>query len=135
MAQNPYSFVLAFPLRPGYLFSKEELMKMEGRITFPPNQASNREVMAGYVLWTCPSSCKKAPLWTSKAEEGLTVEKNPKVMGGMGTFWPVPLAREGEASTYVWKTSFPEGYTSSWVTYLGKKLDVDLGRFWTMSRK
>ena len=109
---------------------------MEESIKIPKGVQLNRKGLKSVVIWSRESSYKEA-IWKSKALEAITSEKAPFVQGGHGSFWPIPLLREGPTTTRVWKAVLPEGYTEKWLDYMGVVLTEELGGkfFWTMSKR
>jgi len=133
---NPYNFILAIPLAPNYHFNREEVNKMEALIKGPSTTPLDKYTEDTVVVWKGKAT-KKDPLWQNgKPVEHITVAQNTFVMGGKGTFWPLPLQRQGKCTTIFWKVELPEEYTTSWLTYLGKEVTKEWkGYFWTMTRR
>ena len=135
LAANPSNFILAAPLKPDYDFSSEELIKMEGLIKGPPGKPLNRTILSSLVIWTTLG--KGTAAWSGgRPIEGITSNSSPYIMGGMGTFWPLPLQREGIYSTMVWRVTLPEDPTSEWLDLLGEAItEVWRNLFWTLSKR
>lgn len=134
LIKNPFGYVLAIPLAPGYTFTGEELTKMEGAIKSSPGL--NRTIKDSVVIWT-PSKVREESLWSaSKASETITLKSNPYIMGGHGSFWPLPLEREGPCTTVMWRVTLPESFTTSWLDYVGRVISKEWkGLFWTLSKR
>jgi hypothetical protein len=126
---------LAIPLAPDYSFSGEELTKLESSIKI--SSGLNRTIKGSVVVWTY-SKHKEESLWTSgKPIESITPELHPFTMGGHGSFWPLPLQREGPCSTVMWNVTIPEALlTNSWLSCIEEAISKEWkGLFWTLSKR
>ena len=131
---DPTCFVFALPLAPGYNFSVEEMTKLEGLIRCPKDVVFNRHIKGALIIWTAEES--KEAAWTGKALEAITVASNPYIMGGLGSFWPLPLQRQGICTTVMWEVTLPENPSTSWMDYLSRAITEEWkGLFWTLSKK
>ena len=141
MAENPYGFVIAVALCPDYRFTVEEIAKLESMVKVDESWEVSRVVKGPMLTWTCEEGGKKNPMWSSgngRPIEGVTPAPSytPYIMGGCGSFWPIPLQREGACATLMWKATLPEEVTASWLDTLGAALSAELkGRFWTLSKR
>lgn len=136
IARAPLNFILALSLKPGHRFSSEELSKqLEVSHKSPPDLILNRTSCGQVVLWTSGED-RKDPLWTAnKPIEGVS-NSLPYIMGGSGSFWPLPLQRQGPYSTMMWEATLPEGITSGWLNKLGEDLTSQFEDcLWTISKR
>lgn len=132
LVKNPKGFALAIPLAPGYRFDGDEVRELEEKLE---KKVGSREIKGSVIIWT-PSE-QETTMWSpSRPTEGILTTKTPSIIGGCGTFWPIPLQREGPYTSIVWKATFPEGFSSPWLDELSKALDEGMKKkFWTLSRR
>jgi hypothetical protein len=133
LAKNPLGFVMAVALPPDYKWDIKEVNEMERTMKKPPGP--NRQVRGPTVTWTTDELGKEA-IWAGKAQEGV-LNKVAYTMGGCGSFWPFPLQRQGGFSTLMWKISLPEGYTATWLDYMGRSCMKSWqgAKFWTLTKR
>lgn len=134
LGKDPEGFAFAFALDPEYRFTTEEVNMLEGKLS--PSQAVNRVISGPMVTWTMVE--REAPLWKGgKHMEGVTTAKSPYIMGGCGTFWPMPLQREGPHTTKMRRVLLPEGPPSAFLSKLALDLtkQLKIERFWTLSKR
>ena len=53
--------------------------------------------------------------------ENITLGSHHYIMEGVGTFWPVPLQRQGPCTTKIWTVTLPNGF-SPWLHMLGERI-------------
>jgi hypothetical protein len=135
LAKAPTSFILALPLKPGHTFSAEELARIELQIKSPTDTPPSRTIREEYILWTLKP--KYGPILSSnRPVEAITSQKIPFVMAGQGSFWPIPLQREGWGATVMWRAFLPREITNSEANQLVGRISKKWqGPFWTLSKK
>lgn len=132
LAESPMGFILAIPLPPDHEFSNEELPEMEKGLKTPPGKPFDRKVKGPVVVWTRKA---KEPVWSGKALETISSSKTPYIMGGAGTFWPIPLQRHGIYTTVMWRVTLPD-LTATFVETLRENIKGTWGElFWTLSKR
>jgi hypothetical protein len=136
LSKAPLDFIIGVALKPDVKFSSEELSKLETALKCPADLPLNRTAKGPLVFWTSDEA-RKDSLWTAgRPIEGVLSNSLPYVMGGNGTFWPLPLQRQGPYSTMMWEAVLPEGMTSKWLDLLGEGLTEELGDcMWTISKR
>ena len=134
LVKNPLGFILAVALAPDYEFSNDEISKLESNIK-NLNRPLNRTVKGSVMVWTLET--KEEPAWTpGKPVEGITSLTSPFIMGGHGTFWPLPLQRHRLYTTKMWRVTLPENLTAIWLNKLEKAIEKEWdGLFWTLSKR
>jgi hypothetical protein len=137
LAKAPLNFVLGVALDPNYNLSNGDMSHMESYFLTKTSLQVDRKAMGQSVVWTLPEGTK-GPLWESgKAKETFHKESNASfILGGSGSFWPLPLQRQGPYSAMMWEAALPEGMTPSWLDLLGEALTKELeGCLWTISKR
>ena len=136
ISENSWNFILAIPLAPHHNFSKEGLAKLETLIKGSSNHPLNRSLEGNVVKWSAKAA-RKDPLWTSpRPIESVSSSKNPYILGGEGSFWPLPLKREGLCSTRQWKATLPDSFSTTWLIFMEREITKRWkGLFWTLSKR
>jgi len=135
LANDPFGFMLAVALPPDHSFSPDEVKKMEEKAS--GSAALDRSVKGPVVIWTGRHERGESVWAGGKPLESMIPPSNTTyILGGLNSFWPLPLQRHGLFTTVMWKTTLPEDLTSSWLDYLGKAVSKELkGVFWTLSKR
>lgn len=136
IALNPHNFILAIPLAPNYHFSREEVIKLESSIKGPSTDPLDKTTEDTVVVWRGKATKEEPLWWNGRPVESITTAQNPHIMGGKGSFWPLPLQRQGKCTTLMWKVVLPEDFTTTWMGYLGKEISKEWeGYCWTLSKR
>ena len=139
ISENPWNFILAIPLAPHhnlYDLSREELVRLETLVKGPSNHPLNRSLKGNVVKWLVKAT-RKDPLWTSpRPIESVSSFKNFYILGGEGSFWPLPLKREGLCSARQWKATLPDSFSTTWLISMEHEITKRWkGLFWTLSER